>query len=238
MYHTANPFIGHTKEQDMGIFSRFADIVNSNVSALLDKAEDPEKMIRLIIQEMEDTLVEVRSHSAKVLADKKELLRKIESLESQIDEWTRKASLALTKQREDLARAALIEKQKLQDVVKGLKTEYTLVEETIEKLSSEVSKLESKITETRAKQKAMIIRTQTAGKRRDVQRHLQRQKTDETVTKFEHFSRKLDELEAEADLYEQSESGKSLDQEFAELQAQDEIEKELEKLKQQLKSHE
>jgi phage shock protein A len=221
----------------MGIFSRFADIVNSNVSALLDKAEDPEKMIRLIIQEMEDTLVEVRSHSAKVLADKKELLRKIESLEGQIEDWTQKASLALTKQREDLARAALVEKQKLQDVVKGLKTEYTLVEETIDKLAGEITKLESKITETRAKQKAMMIRTQTAGKRRDVQRHLHRSRTDETLAKFDQFSRKVDELEAEADLYEQTGSGRSLDQEFAELQAEDEIEQELAKMKQELKSH-
>ncbi|SHF07790.1 phage shock protein PspA [Vibrio gazogenes] len=219
----------------MGIFSRFADIVNSNISALLDKAEDPEKMIRLIIQEMEDTLVEVRSHSAKVLADKKELLRKIESLDSQIEEWTQKASLALAKEREDLARAALIEKQKLQDTVKGLKTEFTLVEETMDKLADEITKLETKITETRAKQKAMMIRAQTAGKRRDVQKHLQRNRTDETLAKFDQFSRRVDELEAEADIYDQTGQGKTLEQEFADLQAQDEIDSELAKLKQALK---
>ncbi|ASA54300.1 phage shock protein PspA [Vibrio gazogenes] len=219
----------------MGIFSRFADIVNSNISALLDKAEDPEKMIRLIIQEMEDTLVEVRSHSAKVLADKKELLRKIESLDSQIEEWTQKASLALAKEREDLARAALIEKQKLQDTIKGLKTEFTLVEETIDKLADEITKLETKITETRAKQKAMMIRAQTAGKRRDVQKHLQRNRTDETMAKFDQFSRRVDELEAEADIYDQAGQGKTLEQEFADLQAQDEIDSELAKLKQALK---
>ncbi len=218
----------------MGIFSRFADIVNSNISALLDKAEDPEKMIRLIIQEMEDTLVEVRTNSAKAIADKKELARKVTSIDDQIEDWQNKATLALNKQREDLARAALIEKKKLQSVLKSLHTEQTLVEETIDKLTGEITKLESKITETRAKQQALAIRTQTASNRRDVQRHLHTSRTEEAMSKFEQYSRKVDELEAEADLYAQSAQGKSLDQEFAELQAQDEIEQELAKLKQQM----
>ncbi|HGE6136551.1 TPA: phage shock protein PspA [Vibrio cholerae] len=220
----------------MGIFSRFADIVNSNISALLDKAEDPEKMIRLIIQEMEDTLVEVRTNSAKAMADKKELARKVESIEQQLEDWQNKATLALTKQREDLAHAALIEKQKLQHVLKGLHTEQTLVEETIEKLTGEIGKLETKITETRAKQQALAIRSQAASHRRDVQRHLHAGRTEEAMAKFEQFSRKVDELEAEADLYAQSGQARSLEQEFAELQAQDEIEKELNKLKAQMKS--
>lgn len=219
----------------MGIFSRFADIVNSNISALLDKAEDPEKMIRLIIQEMEDTLVEVRTNSAKAIADKKELARKVDSIDQQIEDWQAKATLALNKQREDLARAALIEKQKLQKVLKGLHTEQTLVEETIDKLTGEIAKLESKITETRAKQQALAIRSQAASNRRDVQRHLHTNRTDEAMAKFEQYSRKVDELEVEADLYAQSGQGKSLEQEFAELQAQDEIEHELAKLKEQMK---
>lgn len=193
-------------------------------------------MIRLIIQEMEDTLVEVRTNSAKAMADKKELARKVESIEQQLEDWQNKATLALTKQREDLARAALIEKQKLQHVLKGLHTEQTLVEETIEKLTGEIGKLETKITETRAKQQALAIRSQAASHRRDVQRHLHAGRTEEAMAKFEQFSRKVDELEAEADLYAQSGQSRSLEQEFAELQAQDEIEKELNKLKAQMKS--
>ncbi|CAM2970257.1 phage shock protein PspA [Vibrio mytili] len=220
----------------MGIFSRFADIVNSNISALLDKAEDPEKMIRLIIQEMEDTLVEVRTNSAKAIADKKELSRKVEALEDQINEWGNKASLALVKEREDLARAALIEKQKLEQVIKGLHTEQTLVEETINKLTGEIGKLENKIAETRAKQQALAIRNQTASNRRDVQKHLHTSRTNEAMAKFEQYSRKVDELEAEADLYSSTGQSKSLEQEFAELQAQDDIEKELAKLKEQMSS--
>lgn len=218
----------------MGIFSRFADIVNSNISALLDKAEDPEKMIRLIIQEMEDTLVEVRTNSAKAIADKKELARKVEGVEAQIEDWQQKATLALTKQREDLARAALIEKQKLQDIAKGLHTEQTLVAETIDKLTGEIGKLETKIVETRAKQQALSIRNQTANNRRDINQHLNANRTQEAMAKFEQYSRKVDELEAEADLLSGSGKAKSLDQEFADLKAQDEIEQELDKLKKQM----
>lgn len=218
----------------MGIFSRFADIVNSNISALLDKAEDPEKMIRLIIQEMEDTLVEVRSDSVKAIADKKDLTRKIAALENQATEWSNKASLALTKNREDLARAALIEKQKLAEIINGLKNELELIDETVEKLTGEIDKLEAKIVETRAKQQALIIRNSAAGSRRNIQKHLYKNQADETLAKFEQFSRKIDELDAEADSYAHSANKKSLQDEFAELQAQDEIEKELASLKQKL----
>lgn len=218
----------------MGIFSRFADIVNSNISALLDKAEDPEKMIRLIIQEMEDTLVEVRSDSVKAIADKKDLMRKIAALENQAIEWNNKASLALTKNREDLARAALIEKQKLAEIINGLKNELELIDETVAKLTGEIDKLEAKIVETRAKQQALIIRNSAAGSRRNIQKHLYKSQADETLAKFEQFSRKIDELDAEADSYAHSANKKSLQDEFAELQAQDEIEKELASLKQKL----
>jgi len=216
----------------MGIFSRFTDIVNSNISALLDKAEDPEKMIRLIIQEMEDTLVEVRTNSARAIADKKELSRRVETAERQIEEWQEKATLALTKNREDLARSALIEKQKLEEMARSLHTEQTLVDETIDKLTGEIGKLEAKINETRAKQQSLVIRRQAAGNRRDVQKHLHTSRTTEAMSKFEQYERKIDELEAEADSF--TSTGRSLEQEFSELQAQDEIEKELAKMKEQM----
>ncbi|MDR9830428.1 phage shock protein PspA [Vibrio sp. FNV 38] len=218
----------------MGIFSRFADIINSNVGALLDKAEDPEKMIRLIIQEMEDTLIEVRSNLVKAIADNKELNRRIEYVGEQVTDWQAKATLALTKQREDLARAALMEKQKVTDIHKTLLDEQLLVNENIDKLKIEIDKLESKITETRAKQQALMLRVKTAVNRKDVNEQLNSRKTRETMAKFEQFSRRIDELEAEADVHLENQTTRNLDQEFMELQVEDEIENELQKLKQQL----
>ncbi|OXS00201.1 phage shock protein PspA [Shewanella algae] len=219
----------------MGIFTRFADIINANISALLDKAEDPEKMVRLIIQEMEDTLVEVRSTSAKVLAEKKELLRRIGKVQAQVQDWQEKAELALTKDREDLAKAALVEKQKAATLAQTLEQELEVVEEHIARLKEEVGQLQEKLADAKARQKTIIMRKQTASSRLEVKKQLDSSKIDNAMLKFEQYERRIEGLEAEVESYDLGGKKSNLEEEFAALKAEDSVSAELEALKAKVK---
>ena len=217
----------------MGIFSRFTDIVNSNINALLDKAEDPEKMVRLIIQEMEDTLVEVRSASAKTLANKKEIVNQIAKYESDASDWEAKAELALSKDREDLARAALQEKKKSAEAAEALSKELAIVDEQISKLQDEIGQLQEKLADAKSRQKAIIMRQKTASSRREVKKTLDSTKVDNAMGRFEQYERKIDDLESQVEAYDLGK--KTLQDEFAELEASDKVEDELAALKAKVK---
>jgi phage shock protein A len=213
----------------MGIFSRFSDIINSNLNALLDKAEDPEKMVRLIIQEMEDTLVEVRSTSAKTIAEKKEQQRLVARFEAEVQEWQAKAELALSKDREDLARAALVERQKAADQVAAVNHEISLLDAHVTKLQDEVAQLQEKLADAKARQKSMLLRQQTVASRLEVKKTLDSNRLNDAMFKFERYEQKIDSLEAQVESYDLGK--KTLRDEFAELAAQDKIDAELAALK-------
>jgi phage shock protein A len=218
----------------MGIFTRFTDIVNSNINALLDKAEDPEKMVRLIIQEMEDTLVEVRSTSAKNIASKKEMSSQIKRLQEESQDWQAKAELALAKDREDLARAALQEKKKCDDNAQVIENEMDIVEQQITKLQGEVVQLQEKLADAKARQKTIILRQKTASTRLDVKRTLDSGKVDAAMGRFEQYERKIDSLESQVEAYDLGK--KTLADEFASLEADGKIEDELQALKDKMQS--
>lgn len=218
----------------MGIFSRFTDIINSNINNLLDKAEDPAKMVRLIIQEMEDTLVEVRSSSAKTLAEKKELSRQVNRLEQDAQQWQEKAELALNKDREDLARAALMEKKKSNDSANALLEELTQTQSHLSKLQEEISQLQDKLSDAKSRQKAMIIREKSASSRLKVKEKIHSTRVNDALSRFDQYERKIDNIEAEAESYDLG--SKSLADEIAGLESDDKVDDELAQLKAKMKS--
>jgi phage shock protein A len=181
----------------MGIFSRMSDIINSNINAMLDQAEDPAKMVRMIIQEMEDTLVEVRSSSARVLADRKEAARRLEQVQVEAASWEEKARLAITKEREDLARGALQEKRAIEEEVALVEAELVNTDEHIAQLNNEVVQLQQKLDDARARQKALTMRSQTVESRIKVKRQIQREALDDAFQRFDHFERRMDTLESQ-----------------------------------------
>lgn len=217
----------------MSIFSRLSDIINSNISSLLDKAENPEKMIRMVIQEMEETLVEVRSGTAKVIAEKKTLSRRAEQLKKQANDWEGKAELALSKGREDLAKAALMEKSNVSASAEITEKDLLKLDETLNKLSSEIEQLQAKLNDARARQKTIVIRTKATESRLDVNRHLNSYTIDNAMDKFEYYEKKIDQMEGQMDSAHVEKRG--LQSEFDELEKEESIDRELEELKNKLK---
>lgn len=214
----------------MSIFSRFTDIINANINTLLEKAEDPEKIIRLMIQEMEDTLVEIRSAAAKCIADRKEQRRYAEFLDREQQGWAKRAELAVRQGREDLARAALAEKQGLADEVEQTRRDTDLLDEQLEKFNSDITQLQSKLTDAKTRQRSIVIRHKTASSQLAARKHIHDDTIDEMLFRFENAERRIDRVEAQGESISMGRR-KGLAEEIAGLEDDDRVEDELAALK-------
>jgi phage shock protein A len=214
----------------MGIFSRFSDIVNANINAVLEKAEDPEKIIRMMIQEMEDTLVEIRSAAAKCIADRKEHRRHMEYLEREKTEWQRRAELALKKERDDLARAALTEKQVIEDQMSTLQLEAESLDSQLDKFNADITQLQNKLNDAKVRQRSIVIRHKTAKSQLSARRHIHSDRIDEMLFRFENAERRIDEVESEAEAIAMGHNRPLADQ-IEDLESDDRVEAELNRLK-------
>lgn len=215
----------------MGIFSRTRDIIAANVTDLLDKAEDPAKMIRMIIIEMEETLIEVRASAARTIADQKELRRHIAKLETLQENWREKAELALSKDREDLAKAALVERQKAVDMAEQLQAEIAVLDDALKANEEDIAKLQAKLREARARQNSVMTRLEAANNRIRVREAYAGTKVDEAFARFDTLERRVDLAEGRADALGLGAQPKSLEEEIAELRTSEKVEAELEALK-------
>jgi phage shock protein A len=214
----------------MGIFTRLSDIISSNINAMLDKAEDPEKLVKLMIQEMEDTLVEVKASCAGAMATKKKIQRETEEVGDRVRSWADKAELAMNKGREDLAREALVEKRRYQQRADALHNELAQCDAMVEQYQSDIQQLEEKLETAREKQRMLVQRHIHAANRHRAQTDMRRVDTSAVFQRFESFEHRVDRMEAEADLVN---SGRkpSLEDEIAQLEGDDDIDEELEALK-------
>jgi phage shock protein A len=230
----ARPASGFMEFLPMSIFSRTRDIVAANFSDLLDKAEDPAKMIRMIILEMEETLVEVRSSAARTVADQKEIHRQIARLDRLQESWAEKAELALSKGREDLAHGALTEKQKIASLAESLRSEIDMLDEAMRASEADIARLQNKLREARLRQTATQSRLESANQRARLREMTAGPRVDEAFSRFDELERQVDHAEGRADALLLGAPPRSLDDEIAELRNADKIEAELEALKARL----
>ena len=217
----------------MGLFTRFTDIINANINSMLDKAEDPEKMIKLIIQEMEETLVDVRSTAAKYIAEKKTLQRQIDNTEKTITSWNTKAEVAVQKGRDDLAKLALKEKYKFTEELTQLAEEMARLDEYLLAVQEDGSRLQEKLIEAKRKQASFVLRQQSAEVRLKVRAQATVHNIDEAISRFERFEQKIDRVEAQVEAYDLAQP-KNLESEFRALEAEAHLEDELAQLKKQV----
>ncbi len=214
----------------MGIFTRFRDIVSSNINAMLDRAEDPEKMIKLMIREMEDTLIELKSSCAGVIAARKKLHRRLTEVEERRDMWAQRAELAVNKGRDGLAREALVEKRRFTEVGESIGKEIEGHDGLITQYHEDIRELEIKLNSAKEKKRILIQRHRKAQNKRRAQEDIRRMDSADTMARFDHLENRIERMEAEADMVNYGKE-ETLEDEFDSLKSDDEIEKELAKLK-------
>jgi phage shock protein A len=221
----------------MGIFSRLADIVNSNLNSLLASAEDPEKIIRLIIQEMEDTLVEVRSSAVRSIAERRELERRADALRREEEDWQSKAELALTRGREDLARGALLARTHRAQARASVEQQVAQLVAALAQQNEDITKLQTKLADAKSREQSLAARRTTAGNRLKVREKLYDDRINDAFFRFEAAERQLDEMEGRVESYDLGRApsrGPSLEEELASLEADASVNEELEALKARL----
>lgn len=215
----------------MGMFSRFTDIINANINSMLDKAENPEKMIKLIIQEMEETLVEVRSTAAKHIAEKKTLTRLVRDAEASVVRWQEKAEIAVEKNRDDLAKAALQEKHKCAEQLEKYQTELAELDKFLNSVQEDSARLQEKLTEAKRRQEALLLRQESAEVRLKVRQKAAVHNIDEAISKFERYQQKIDRVEAQIEAFDMTQKNKDLESQFRELERDENLDDELQALK-------
>ena len=221
----------------MGIFTRLSDIISSNINSMLDKAEDPEKLIRLMIQEMEDTLVEIKVACAGAMANRKKVERALGEARGRAEQWGDKAKLAVSRGRENLAREALVEKRRYRERADALEEEAIQCNGVIDQYQCDIAQLEDKLGSAKEKQRLLIQRHIQAHKRQRAQKDIRRVDSTDTLVRFEQFESRIERMEAEADLVNIARKP-TLEEEFAIIEKDDEIEAELEALKEAAKPKE
>jgi phage shock protein A len=214
----------------MGIFTRVRDIINSNLNAMLSKAEDPEKLIRLMIQEMEDTLVEIKSSCAGAIATRKKLERERVEVGKRVTQWEERATLAMEKGREDLAREALTEKKRYRERAESFAQETADAEELVGQYKKDIEQLEEKLARAREKQRVLVQRHIHAQKKKKAQTGIRKVETSESLLRLDHFENRIEQMEAEADLVNYKRKP-GLESEIENLAVDEEVEKELQDLK-------
>lgn len=229
-------FVRNYRSLPMSIFSRTRDIIAANVTDMLDKAEDPSKLIRMIILEMEETLVEVRASAARTIADQKEMRRHIDKLEHLTEDWNEKAQLALSKDREDLAKAALVEKRKASDMADQLKSEVQVLDDTLRANEADIAKLQKKLQEARSRQSSLVNRLESAENRYKIREMYNSEKVHDAFSKFEYLERQVDFAEGRADALTMGEGQpQTLENQIAALESSDQVDEELEAMKAAMK---